>query len=131
MFRRNRAQSVAEYAILISLVVAAAVAMQLYVKRGLQAKVKSGTDAFTNVNGTIDPGVGGTARLGTQSQYEPYYQESSYDRYQENVQRETMGGGKVVVNKVSDVTASAAGGFDRQINATNRGDRDAGWNNPE
>ena len=40
----HKGQSTAEYAIVIGLVIAAAVAMQIYVKRGLQAKVKLATD---------------------------------------------------------------------------------------
>lgn len=63
----KRAQNTAEYAILIGIVVAAAVAMQTYVKRSLQAGVKYAVDKANN-DGT------GTAGTG---QYEPYYQESS------------------------------------------------------
>jgi len=40
----RKGQSTAEYAIVIGLVIAAAVAMQIYVKRGLQAKVKLAVD---------------------------------------------------------------------------------------
>jgi len=45
MLRQSRkGQSTAEYAIVIGLVIAAAVAMQVYVKRGIQAKVKGAVD---------------------------------------------------------------------------------------
>ena len=45
MLRRKRSgQSTAEYAIVIGLVIAAAVAMQVYVKRGIQAKIKGVVD---------------------------------------------------------------------------------------
>jgi len=40
----RKGQSTAEYAIVIGLVIAAAVAMQIYVKRGLQAKMKDAVD---------------------------------------------------------------------------------------
>lgn len=45
-FRDRRGQNTAEYAILIGLVVAAAIGMQTYVKRGLQAKAKDAGDGF-------------------------------------------------------------------------------------
>jgi hypothetical protein len=58
ILRNRRAQTTAEYAILIGIVVAALVAMQTYVKRGLQAKIQTG--------------------VGTE-QYEPYYLSSSFN----------------------------------------------------
>jgi Flp pilus assembly pilin Flp len=63
ILRNKRAQTTAEYAILIGLVVAALLAMQTYVKRGLNAKMKDGTDAYT----ALAVGEGAT------TQYEPYY----------------------------------------------------------
>jgi Flp pilus assembly pilin Flp len=47
LFRNKKAQSTAEYAILIGLVVAAVVGMQTYVKRGIQGRVKDAGDAHT------------------------------------------------------------------------------------
>jgi len=41
---KNKAQSTAEYAIVIGLVIAAVVAMQIYVRRGIQAKIKDAVD---------------------------------------------------------------------------------------
>jgi len=128
MFRRTKGQTVAEYAILLSLVVAAAVAMQVYVKRGLQARVKKGTDAFTGITGTISSGTGESVQFKALDQYEPYYQESEYNRYQENVQREKVGAGKIVTEKLADITATKAGGYEQQTgNATTRATRDARW----
>lgn len=46
LFRNKRAQSTAEYAILIGLIVAAAVGMQTYIKRGLQGRARDATDDF-------------------------------------------------------------------------------------
>jgi len=68
MFIRNRkGQSTAEYAIVIGLVIAAAVAMQVYVKRGLQGKVKDAVDATTTE--TMDSS---SLNFST-GQYEPEY----------------------------------------------------------
>jgi hypothetical protein len=66
MFRRLRkGQSTAEYAIVIGLVIAAAIAMQVYVKRSMQAKMKDASDYN-------DP----AATMLTTKQYEPNYQVS-------------------------------------------------------
>jgi len=56
MLRRIRGQSTAEYAIVIGLVIAAAVGMQVYVKRSLQGKIKDAVDyndpqAASNITG--------------------------------------------------------------------------------
>lgn len=68
MFKLTRkGQSTAEYAIVIGLVIAAIVAMQIYVKRALQGKVKDAVD-YKEPGDTI---------TGTSKQYEPYYSESA------------------------------------------------------
>lgn len=65
----KKAQNMVEYAVLVALVIGAAVAMQTYVKRSLQAKVKDATDA--NITETLtDANV--TLEWKTK-QYEPYY----------------------------------------------------------
>lgn len=56
---RNKAQSLAEYAILVSIIVVTLLGIQVYVKRGLQAKYKSFVD-----------GAGESVGI---KQYEPYY----------------------------------------------------------
>jgi hypothetical protein len=71
MFNR-KGQNVLEYSILIALVVGAAVAMQTYVKRGLQGRVK---DAVDHVGTGSD--VGGSNLAFTGAQYEPYYVQSN------------------------------------------------------
>jgi hypothetical protein len=86
MFKFNKkGQNTAEYAILIALVVAAAVAMQTYVKRGMQGGIKFGVDKLKKADG----------RTG---QYEPYYLESSYDVTQSAYKdtEETKEGGEVI-----------------------------------
>ena len=69
MLRRMRkGQSTAEYAIVIALVISAAVAMQIYIKRQLQGKVKNAVDYNESTdNGLEDAGT----------QYDPYYQTST------------------------------------------------------
>jgi hypothetical protein len=76
----RKGQSTAEYAIVIGLVIAAAVAMQVYVKRGIQGKVR---DAVDNTLAA--------------KQYEPYYLESNLKNTRnESTTAETKGGGGVL-----------------------------------
>lgn len=63
----RKGQSTAEYAIVIGLVIAAAVGMQVYVKRGLQGKMKDAVDYTDADSASI---------LGKTGQYEPYYTQS-------------------------------------------------------
>jgi hypothetical protein len=76
MFKR-KGQNIAEYSILIALVIAAAVGMQLYIKRGLQGRIADATDTTSNLS------LGDDATLDTlvlkTKQYEPYYTNSSSD----------------------------------------------------
>lgn len=74
----QRGQSTAEYAIVVSVVIAAVVGMQLYTKRGMQAKVKDVSDSFAATNDLADPD---TALLAGESraQYEPYYTAATED----------------------------------------------------
>jgi len=130
MLRKIRGQSTAEYAVVLSLVIAAVIGMQIYVKRGLQARVKAGTDSFTGAGAGFEftEGTAGiTAQYKPLRQYEPYYQESAYDTYSENVEQEHMGEGKVVKEKVSDVNVRKAGGYQRQRGSAGAGDRDDVW----
>jgi hypothetical protein len=45
---KRKGQSTAEYAILIGLVIGALVVMQVYVKRGMQGRMKDATDDYVN-----------------------------------------------------------------------------------
>lgn len=69
----NKAQSTAEYAIVLALVVGAVVAMQIYVKRGLSGRMKDVVDHGGVVgsvgNGSFDLTAVGVGNM----QYEPYY----------------------------------------------------------
>lgn len=68
----HKGQSIAEYAILIALVIAAAVAMQTYVKRGLQGRVKYAVD-YVGEGGSV-----GSVPFAFDAggQYEPEYIDS-------------------------------------------------------
>jgi len=80
LLRNKKAQNTAEYAILIALIIGVFSAMQIYIRRGLQAKIKGGAD---NIPGIVLGQTGGEADknlLGNATQYEPYYiREGAYD----------------------------------------------------
>ena len=73
MFRKlnknRKGQNTAEYALLISLVVAAIIAMQTYAQRTLQARIRDAAVYLSNRTGS----------LGNTTQYEPYYLTTNYD----------------------------------------------------
>lgn len=82
LLKNKKAQNTAEYAILISLVVAGIIAMQTYAQRALQAKVR---------DAGILLGSAGEDELGmTTDQYEPYYLSTSYNVARVDEQTETM-----------------------------------------
>ncbi len=68
LLRNKKGQNTAEYAILIGLIVAVAIGMQTYIKRGVQGRFKS----------EVDDMAANTSGLGATKQYEPYYLSSSY-----------------------------------------------------
>ncbi|MBL7081312.1 MAG: hypothetical protein ISS44_01925 [Candidatus Omnitrophica bacterium] len=98
-----RGQNTAEYAILIGIIVAAAIAMQTYVKRGLQGRTKDATDYMATQ----------TTELGTTTQYEPYYLESDFAATMRTPRQEQVleGGGVVRTIDGEEVTERAVGGY--------------------
>ena len=95
----KRGQNTAEYAILIGVIVAAAIAMQIYIRRGMQARIKDAVD-FTR---TADDDAGNG--LFNQSQYEPYYLNTTFATTQSVTKsQELQVGGGVVVNAISEGT---------------------------
>ncbi|MCD4780109.1 MAG: hypothetical protein K8S27_06115 [Candidatus Omnitrophica bacterium] len=75
LFKNKKAQNTAEYAILISLVVAGIIAMQTYAQRALQARVKDAAKFMSD----------STTDMGTTMQYEPYYLQSNYSISRQDV----------------------------------------------
>ena len=113
----RKSQSVTEYAILLSVAIAAFAGMQVYVKRGLQARIKAGTDAAAGAGAGKEIKVGNDYSITFKelNQYEPYYLESRGETYQESVKQEHMGEGKITKEIVSDIAASAAGGYRAEL----------------
>ncbi len=80
ILKNKRAQNTAEYAILISLVVAGIIAMQTYAQRALQARVRDAAQFLTNV----------TSDLGNTVQYEPYYLTTDYNVVRDEVESQFL-----------------------------------------
>lgn len=82
---RERGMHTAEYAICFGLAIAAAVGMQTFVKRAIQARMKAGTDVIGKVVQanplSVDVGLEGSQPIPipieAMEQYEPYYNDSS------------------------------------------------------
>ena len=75
LLKNKKAQNTAEYAILISLVVAGIIAMQTYAQRALQARVRDASQYMVE-----------TINLGDKlQQYEPYYLNTSYNVIRDEV----------------------------------------------
>ena len=81
LLKNKKAQNTAEYALLIALVVAAAIAMQTYVQRALQARMRDASVYLTNQ----------TSDLGTTLQYEPYYLSTNYQTDSTRTETEKLG----------------------------------------
>jgi hypothetical protein len=99
MFRllnKKKGQNTAEYAILIGVIVAAAIAMQIYVRRGMQARIKGAVD-YTM---TADD-AGGTT-IFNESQYEPYYMESSMETTSQGDSSEAMAKGGEITRAITN-----------------------------
>ncbi len=82
----KKGQNIVEYAVLVALVVGAAVAMQTYVKRSLQAKIHDAADAEIT-NTAID----GVTLSFTNKQYEPYYAEKNVAQTSSKDLTDTLG----------------------------------------
>lgn len=89
-------QSLTEYAVVLTVVIMAFVGMQLYVKRGLQARHRGGVQhIFSDIRQE-------TGKADITSQYDPYYLDSS-----------------ITENRTSDVTVGVpSGSIDQTVNRT-------------
>ena len=98
---------------LFSVVAAAVIGMQLYVKRGMQAKIKNVSDFYTSQGGTV---TGMTGTVSKMSQYEPYYTaDSNYNVAKSSQGHEAVAAGfKTTKTMVHDTTTRTKGGYSTQ-----------------
>jgi uncharacterized protein (UPF0333 family) len=102
LIKNRKAQQTAEYALLISLVVAAVIAMQTYAQRTIQGRIR---DAGVYLQTQ-------TTALGTMRQYEPYYLDKKYDIDRSDTTTEIQNGATMrgVGYKADSTTTRKAGG---------------------
>jgi len=103
MWRRlytRRGQSTGEYALVFAIILGAIVAMQTYVKREIQGRVKDGADLMTRE----------TKSLGSTSQYEPYYYKSDYTTARGSTRTQGYTDGATATTSKED-SARAADGY--------------------
>jgi hypothetical protein len=81
LLKNKKAQQTAEYALLISLVVAAVIAMQTYAQRTIQARIRDASQYLAT----------NTSAIGATNQYEPYYLDSSYNVGRSDISSEVLG----------------------------------------
>ena len=101
LMRNKKAQNTAEYAILISLVVAGIIAMQTYAQRALQARVRDAGQYLASAGG---------AELGTTVQYEPYYLTTNYTVTRNESETQVLDNA-TTRQEVDTTRTRAAGGF--------------------
>ena len=103
LIKNKKAQNTAEYAILISLVVAGIIAMQTYAQRALQARVRDASSFLKNQ----------TTQLGATLQYEPYYLTTDYEVTRNESQSKLLDN---VTTRQQDFSTRTrdAGGFQNQ-----------------
>jgi len=108
MFNK-KGQNIAEYVILVALIIAAAAAMQVYLKRGLQGRMADAVDHAPDL--AVD---GNTLSFATK-QYEPYYANSASDvQSTQNYQDQIAERGQLNKTGINQTTDRAAGSYDRQ-----------------
>lgn len=95
----KRAQTTAEYAILIAIVIGAVVAMQVYMRRGMQGRIRNVVD-HVGAGGQ----VGNSAFAFTSEQYEPYYTSSEASSGRQSSEQEILGKGGVVGRSAAEQT---------------------------
>jgi len=103
LLNNRRGQNTAEYAILIGVIVAAAIAMQIYVRRGMQARIKDAVDYSQQA----DEGTG--VDIFNSTQYEPYYMDSSLETTSDSTTHEWMEKGGAITRDIENQYTSRTG----------------------
>lgn len=101
LMKNKKAQNTAEYAILISLVVAGIIAMQTYAQRALQARVRDASVYLAN--------IAADSNLGSTLQYEPYYLSSNYEVTRDTDTTQLLGNQQVSMEETSNRTRGSGG----------------------
>ncbi|MCA9393553.1 MAG: hypothetical protein KC900_05070 [Candidatus Omnitrophica bacterium] len=110
LLKNKKAQNTAEYAILISLVVAGIIAMQTYAQRALQARVRDAGQYLASQS----------AALGNTNQYEPYYLTTNYLVSSNSAQTQLLDN-QTIRTELDNNRTRASGGFQTSAYDTSLG----------
>ncbi len=117
IFLDKRGQSTAEYAILIGLVVAVVISMQIYVKRGVQARFKDASDDYVANMSTSSywDTIGGKSGVVALNQWElDKLSSRQTQNVTTNVQNYTFGEGGAVKRASERVSSQGADDYQQQ-----------------
>lgn len=111
----KKGQNTAEYAILIALVIAAAVGMQTYVKRGWQGRMKDTSDDFVKGVQNADwSSIGTTPTVTAEKQFEDtrFSKKATQDTL-EDTTTSTMEKGGIVTREITKSSQQASGDYQK------------------
>ena len=106
---RKSAQTTAEYAILIAIVVGAVVAMQVYVRRGIQGRIRAAVDYVGSADTNAIGDSQSAAMFQNNTQYEPYYASSEMDVSRNTSIADNMQGGGAATKTFTADSSSRTG----------------------
>ena len=111
----KKGQNMAEYSILIALVVAAAVGIKLYVQRGIQARVHDQSDALVNQISGSDFSAISNVAVTANKQYEPdYFSKQATTDTTQNTEDYTLTKGGTTSKDTTKTTSQAAQDYEQQ-----------------
>lgn len=109
----KKGQNIAEYVILVAIIIGAAAAMQVYLKRGIQGRMADAVDVAPDVD------VAGSTLTFSTKQYEPYYVNSASDVTSNSSIHETVGARSLIDrDTVQTDTTRAAHSVDETLGPT-------------
>ena len=110
IFYKNRGQAIAEYILMITVVITMLTAMAVFLRRALQGRFKDARDyMITAVNATYTQTRQGATPMNIAYEYEPYYLEtrSEVSRESDNQLNIKKGGRGGIIRKVLNETTTA------------------------
>lgn len=125
----RKGQSTAEYVIVLGLMVGVIIAMQTFVKRGLQGRMREVTDTVDNAafipGGSEAEAAGGGRAVPTftaGNQYEPYYLRSRFETDRDGEDQEQMGAGGRIHKETwrEEQVTQKAGGYQASTTPENQ-----------
>ena len=107
----KRGQNIAEYVILVAIIIGAAAAMQIYLKRGISGRIADATDHAPQI-----ADVAGAPLSFNTKQYEPYYADSSSDVTSTSTVSEDLANrGGITRSQVDSTTNRGVGSYDQSL----------------